>query len=269
MLNTKILAKLLAVSSIIVVATSVTLLLRVVLFFLNKNNFVALNTRVIIHPTSKILIYILGIKIKIIGEILQKNALIVANHWGYLDSLCILATSPSIILSISNVGNVTVVGRILNIAGFPFIDRNNNKTIPPIIKYASDLLNTKRLNVCFFPEGEASDYRNIYPFNSSFFQIALNASCDVQPLTIQLTSINGEKTDGSNLDYFVFHNFNGNLLQHFIYFLSANKILITVHTGRIITKSEIENAHLTRKEICNKTEDEIRKQFSKSNPLSS
>lgn len=265
MLTTKILAKLLAVSSIIAVATSVTLLLRIVLFFLNKNNFVALNTHVIIHPTSKILIYILGIKIKIIGEILQKNALIVANHWGYLDSLCILATSPSIILSISNVGNVKVVGRILNIAGFPFIDRNNNKTIPPIIKYASDLLNTKKLNVGFFPEGKASDYRSIYQFKSSFFQIAKNVCCDVQPLTLQLTSINGEKIDGDNLDYFVFHNFDGNLIQHFIYFLSSDKILITVHAGRIIAKNAIENTHLTRKEICNKTENEIRNQFSKYN----
>ena len=269
MLTPKVLAKLLAVSLIIAVATSVILLLRIVLFFLDKNNFSALNAHIVIQPVSKILIQILSIKIIVEGEIPQKNALIVANHWGYLDSLCVLATSPSIILSISNVGNVLVVGRILNIAGFPFINRKDNKTIPPIIDYASELLNTKKVNVCFFPEGKASDYRNIYPFNSSFFQIALNASCDVQPLTIQLTSINGEKIDDNNLDYFVFHNFNGNLIQHFIYFLSANKILITVHAGRIITKNEIENAHLTRKEICNKAEDEIRKQFIQSNRLSS
>ncbi len=261
MLNPKILAKLLAISSIIAIATSVTLLLRFLLFFLDKNYFIALNAHIVIKPVSKILIQILCIKITVEGEIPQKNALIVANHWGYLDSLCFLATSPSIILSISNLGNVTVIGRILSIAGFPFINRINNKTIPPIIEYASDLLKTKRMNVCFFPEGEASDYRNIYPFNSSFFQIALNASCDVQPLTIQLTSVNGEKIDDNNLDYFVFHIFNGNLLQHFIYFLSVERISITIHVGRIIEKKEIENAHFTRKEICYKAEDEIRKQF--------
>ena len=185
---------------IIVVGILSSILLKILLIPFKENIFIAINTKYTIYPLSKILLFIIGVSIKINSTVPKQDTIFVSNHWGYLDSLTLMALSPCMVLSNTSIRNMFLIGKVMELMGFLFIDRINNNTIPDIIDKSTFLLNETQLNLVFFPEGGTNDGIHFRPFSTSFFQIGLNTHYDIQPLTINILEINGSKVNDKNID---------------------------------------------------------------------
>ena len=129
--GSKILANIRMTSIMITVFVLVllSLLLRLVFTFLPKHLFLRFNVRFIIYPFSRLLTWIVGVKLVVQGKMPSSRHLIVSNHQGILDSLLHMALSPCMVISNSLIRNMKVIGAVMELLGFVFVDRSRRKSI--------------------------------------------------------------------------------------------------------------------------------------------
>lgn len=255
----RVFLKTLASLFIIVVSIFSSILLKILFIPFKKNIFIAKNTNYIINPLSKILLFISGVSIKINNNVPKQDTIFVSNHWGYLDSLTLMALSPCMVLSNTSIKNMFLIGKVLELMGFLFIDRTRNTTIPDIIDKSTFLLNETQLNLGFFPEGGTNDGIHFLPFSTSFFQICLNTHYDIQPLTITILEINGAKVTNKNIDHVVFHGKSVRLIPHILQLFTLKSIVLQVDLLTPITPDDIAKNKWNRKQIGKKCEKNIKR----------
>jgi len=112
-----------------------SLVLRLVLLFTSKWFYIKINTKYILRPLSRYLLFLAGVKINKTGNVDITNAIIVSNHWGYIDSLVLMALSPCIVISNVDVMQLPFIGKIMMLMGFVFVDRKNKRSIPIVLKF--------------------------------------------------------------------------------------------------------------------------------------
>jgi len=248
---------------IIIVGILSSILLKTFLMPFRKNIYIAINTKYIISPISKILLFIIGVSIKINNTVPKQDTIFVSNHWGYLDSLTLMAFSPSMVLSNTSIKNMFLIGKIMELMGFLFIDRTKNATIPDIIDKSTILLNETQLNLVFFPEGGTNDGIHCLPFSTSFFQIGLNTHYDILPLTINILEINGSEVTDKNINHVVFHGKGVPLIPHILQLFTLKSIVLQVDLLTPITPNDIAKNNWNRKQIGKKCEETILKNLTK------
>lgn len=239
------------------IAVSISIILRIALLPATKWFYININTRYLLRPLSRSLLFVAGVKLKRLNEVEISNAIIVSNHWGYLDSLMLVASFPCIVISNVDVKQMPFIGKIMMLMGFVFVDRKNNRSIPISLGKASNILNHTNLNIAFFLEGGTGDGFNLRRFNSSFFELAFASKKNVVPVAIQIESINKELPDQENINQVVFHNSYKNLFFHILRLLQLKSIEISVTILPRISYNEIYSKYLSRKNICEIAEKEI------------
>ena len=244
---------------IIVVGIISSMFLKVFLLPFRNNVFIALNTKYIINPLSKILLGIFGVSIKINNTVPKQDTIFVSNHWGYLDSLTLMAMSPCMVLSNTSIKEMFLIGKVMQMMGFLFIDRTKNTIIPDIIDKSTFLLNETQLNLVFFPEGGTNDGVHLRSFSTPFFQIGLNTHYDIQPLTINILEINGLMVTNKNIDHVVFHGDTIRLIPHILQLFTLKSIVLQVNMLTPITPNDIAKNEWNRKQIGKKCEEDIKK----------
>ncbi len=234
-----------------------SMLLRIVIIFVGKWRFINLNTKYVVKWTSRILLVIFGVKINKPRNLNFSQSIIVSNHWGYLDSLILMAYSPCLVISNVDVGKMPIVGKVMTSMGFVFVDRNRNRTIPYIIEKTTDIIRYTDLNIAFFPEGRTGDGFQLNKFNSSFFELARTTNKNVVPVVISIESINKEIADQNNINKVVFHNSSENIINHLFKLLQLKSIEINVINLPQISYYDIFSEKLSRKDICKIAEERI------------
>ncbi|PIS28866.1 MAG: hypothetical protein COT43_05410 [Candidatus Marinimicrobia bacterium CG08_land_8_20_14_0_20_45_22] len=232
-------------------------ILRIVTIITTKWFYIKINTQYIIRPLFQCLLFIAGVKLKRPKDVDVSNAIIVSNHWGYLDSFILMALSPCIVISNVDVRQMPFIGSIMMLMGFVFVDRQKNRSIPIVLEKASNLLNKTSLNVAFFPEGATGDGFELKKFNSSFFELAFTTKKNVVPVVIQIEKINKETPNQENINQVVFHNFRGNIIIHLLRLLQLKSIEIGFTVLPQISYYEIKTKYLSRRKICEVAENEI------------
>lgn len=234
-----------------------SLILRIVTLIADKWFYIKINTKYIIRPLSQCLLFIAGVKLKGPKDVDVSNSIIVSNHWGYLDSLVLMALLPCIVISNVDVKQMPFIGRIMVMMGFVFVNRQNNRSIPIVLEKATNILNQTDLNVAFFPEGGTGDGFELKRFNSSFFKLAFTAKKNVIPVVIQIETINKEPPNQDNINQVVFHNSRGNILIHLPRLLQLKSIGINYTILPRISYNDIYSKYISRKKICEIAEKEI------------
>ena len=235
----------------------ISVILKILLFFSNKWLYIKINTKYVLRPILRILLFVIGVKVTLPKDIAISNAIIVSNHWGYLDSLLLMAFFPSMVISNVDVKQMPIVGRIMKMMGFVFVNRQNNNSIPVIIKKSTEIMNNTDLSIAFFPEGGTGDGFKLRRFNSSFFELALTAKKNVIPVVIRIETINDEAPNQDNINQVVFHNSQKNILKHSLKLLQLKSIAINVTVLLQISYYEIHSKYLLRKHICMMAEKRI------------
>ena len=115
-----------------------------------------------------------------------KPHVIIANHQGNADIplLFMLVPTPLRFLAKRSVSYIPVLGWILLLARFPFIDRYNPQKGRQSIDEVADRIRSEKLNVVVFPEGTRSPEGTMLPFKKGAFLLAIKAQVPILPVAL-------------------------------------------------------------------------------------
>lgn len=141
----------------------------------------------ILRSWSTALLSILNVRTSIAGNIpLQelRSGLIVANHISWLDVIVLNAVLPLRFVAKSEVRGWPVIGWLCARAHTLFIARHRRSdTAHTNLKMAEALQQGECL--ALFPEGTTTDGSRVKHFHSSLLQSAIDAHCNIYPVTIR------------------------------------------------------------------------------------
>ena len=235
-----------------------SLLLRLMFTLLPKHLFLRYNVRFVIHPFSRLLMRIVGVKLVVHGKIPASKHLIVSNHQGILDSLLHMTISPCMVVSNALIRNMKAIGTVMELLGFVFVDRSRRKSIVELLQPATSMMTQSKVNMGFFPEGKSGDGIELLPFHSPFFKIAIDSNSSIQPLAFRWTHANGHAVSPAQRVTFTYLVKHGSVVQHLSNLLGLRKKVLVVHVLKPISAQEIAEKNWTRKEVSQRSEDLIR-----------
>ena len=129
---------------------------------------------------------ILHVKVESRGQI-PKGGLLVSNHQGYLDILCLNVLCTSAFVAKAEIKSWPLFGLFSEWSGTIFLDRKHRTALRGPLERVVELLRQGE-RVVIFPEGTDSDGTSVLPFHSSFFEAAIQAQCPVVPLAIRYSA---------------------------------------------------------------------------------
>ena len=129
---------------------------------------------------------ILHVKVESQGPI-PKGGLLVSNHQGYLDILCLNVLCTSHFVAKAEIKSWPLFGLFSEWSGTIFLDRKHRTALRGPLERVVKLLRQGD-RVVIFPEGTDSDGTSVLPFHSSFFEGAIQAQCPVVPLAIRYSA---------------------------------------------------------------------------------
>ena len=250
--------RLLLIMLILVLLVTLSIILRIILFFLPRHYFLRFNVRFIIYPFSRILMRIVGVCITVSGEIANSNLLIVSNHQGIIDSLLHMALSPCMVISNTDIRSLKVIGKVMELLGFVFVDRSRRRSIQELLEPTVKMITKSQVNISFFPEGTTNDGIEIHPFKTSFFKIAIDSKSGIQPIAFRWTHANGGKLSKDQLQFFTYLITDGPIITHLMSVLGLRGKRLHVKVLKTITPEEISKNNWTRKEVSQTSEASIR-----------
>lgn len=117
----------------------------------------------------------------------SKPHVVVANHQGNTDIPLLFLTVPAPLrfLAKTTVGYIPILGWMLHLAGFPFIDRRHARKGRGSIEAVAERVRNESMNVAVFPEGTRSPEGTMLPFKDGAFLLAILAQVPVIPVAIQ------------------------------------------------------------------------------------
>ena len=243
----------------LVVLVLLSLLLRLVFFLFPRHLFLRFNVRFIIYPFSRLLMWIVGVKLVVEGKMPSSQHLIVSNHQGILDSLLHMAISPCMVISNMLVRNMKVIGSVMELLGFVFVDRSRRMSIVELLQPAISMITQSKVNMSFFPEGKSNNGVELLPFHAPFFKIAIDSGSGVQPIAFRWTHANGHELSKEQRITFTYLVKHGSIVQHLSNLLGLRKKRLVVKVLAPISAAEIAEKNWTRKEVCQQSEDMIRR----------
>lgn len=249
----------------VVVLVSLSIILRVIFLLLPRHYFFRVNVRFIIYPFSKLLMRIVGVRLNVIGKIAKSNLLIVSNHQGIIDSLLHMALSPCMVISNTDIQNLKVIGKIMGLLGFVFVNRSRRKSIQELLAPTIKMITKSHVNMSFFPEGKSNDGVEIHQFKTPFFKIAIDSDSGVQPFAFKWTHANGSKLSKEQLQFFTYNVTDGFIVKHLTKILGYRGKRLSVKVLNTISPEEISKNNWDRKDVAQQSEKSIREAMSETN----
>jgi 1-acyl-sn-glycerol-3-phosphate acyltransferase len=129
----------------------------------------------------------LGVRLHISGAVVQRPALIVANHVSWLDVIALIAAEPAIFVCKSEVAAWPGVGWLLRRVGTIFIRRGSFRDVWRVNMALRERFDAQQ-SVAAFPEGTTTVGDDVLAFRPALFQPAVERRLPVQPVSISYSS---------------------------------------------------------------------------------
>ncbi len=127
---------------------------------------------------------------EVIGKI-PTRGLLVSNHMGYPDILVLATITPSIFVSMAEVQNWPVFGRLAKMGSTIFIERERRTQVGPVNREIESALADDAL-VVIFPEGTSTNGETLLPFRSSLLEPALTKNVEIHVAAIHYSLADGD-----------------------------------------------------------------------------
>ena len=130
-----------------------------------------------------------GIELDVDGEEnawANRPCVFVFNHQSQADVVILAALLRRDLAGVGKkeIGDVPVLGKLMQIGGTVLIDRENSKSAVDAMKPLVDVLQNDGRSVCIAPEGTRSTSTNLGRFKKGAFHLALQAGVPIVPIVI-------------------------------------------------------------------------------------
>jgi len=149
--------------------------------------------RVRIRRWSRKLLSILGVELRVHGELAHPNVQVVANHVSWLDIFALHAIGPVRFIVKSAIGDCPMIGRLVRGVGTLFVERARRRDTHRVNREVADALAAGDI-VAVFPEGTVTDGSKVLPFKGSLLQPIIDAGGRIQPVAIAYRDGAGERS---------------------------------------------------------------------------
>ncbi|WP_432785451.1 hypothetical protein AAEX37_02291 [Oligella sp. MSHR50489EDL] len=140
----------------------------------------------IIKAWSKLLILVLGVKVRVEGSPIQQGAvMLVANHVSWIDIFILNSCRTTAFVAKKEIKDWPVVGRLVAQAGTIFVDRSSRSAMRGV-NQELDIRYAKGMCTGLFPEGTTSDGLSVKSFFGGLLEAPLKAQVPIQPVAILL-----------------------------------------------------------------------------------
>lgn len=151
---------------------------------------------------------IFGLRVRVHGQPIRKGqVLYVGNHLSYLDIPVIATVLRASFVAKKDVARWPVFGFLSKLQQTAFIDRARGAAAKERSSLGGMIEGGKSLII--FPEGTSTDGRDVLPFKSSLFALALeapNKEMQIQPFTVCMSVVDGHEPDAQVVrDIYAWH----------------------------------------------------------------
>lgn len=167
-----------------------TIILGLIYIFLSPIDFKGRIFEFLSRNWSKIILFISGVKVKIIGiENINKNQsyIVVSNHQSLFDIPVVIANLPLSIRMIAKKGlfMIPIFGWAIYIAGHISIERGNGKKAKRSLEKALEKIRKRRFSIVVYPEGTRSPDGEVKEFGKGAFRLAFDSKLPILPVSIK------------------------------------------------------------------------------------
>ena len=175
----------------------------------------------------KILLKILGVKVKLIGQKTSIRPLILAgNHTSYIDIIILGSIMPICFIAKQEIKSWFLFGFLAKMQNTIFIKRKNFKTLENIKSINNDLDSNSA--VVLFPEGTTNSGKKILNFKSSLFNVfENNNTLRLQNFSLCYTHVNGMPIDNRTRPLISWYG-DMNIVKHLLNFLKLSSVNATL-----------------------------------------
>jgi len=146
----------------------------------------------ILHTWNKIIMFLIGGKIKTTGQRNNNANMFVINHQGIIDIISMEAVENSNLRWVAKkeLFDAPWFGYVLKLPKMISIDRNNKSGLIQLLRDVKEIKeNTTQDIVTIFPEGTRTDKQNLLPFKEGTRIIAEKLKLTIQPIVITNSKI--------------------------------------------------------------------------------
>jgi 1-acyl-sn-glycerol-3-phosphate acyltransferase len=201
-----------------------------------------------LHIFNKILVWVLGIRVKLskeAGDLRGKGIFFVINHLSYIDGIVASSIFPFVFIGKAELKTWPLLGIMIQLSETVFVDRVNILNIKYELQKAAFLLNSN-VNVILFPEGTSGDGKAAVPFKSSFFAAPLQSGRKIVPLTIKYKKINNLDINDYNKDLAYWYG-DMEFFSHFIGVLGLRSIEVELKVNPPLQIGDVQGKTLSAK----------------------
>ena len=137
---------------------------------------------------------IFGLNVETVGQPVRDRQIIyVSNHLSYLDIPVIGSVLKASFVAKADVAQWAVFGYLATLQQTAFISRA--RTDAEREAHTLDSMLDEGKSIILFPEGTSTDGLSVRPFKSSLFSLTEHRAVTVQPMTVELISVDGHAPD--------------------------------------------------------------------------
>jgi 1-acyl-sn-glycerol-3-phosphate acyltransferase len=135
------------------------------------------------HRCGRTMLWAMGIRFRIEGQIPPETVVVVANHLSYLDIVIASAAMPFAFVAKEEIGGWPAFGSLARMGGTIFLNRASRASAWEAADRMVERLG-QGVATFFFPEGTSTDGSELARFHSTLFAAAIETGCSVVPAAI-------------------------------------------------------------------------------------
>lgn len=132
---------------------------------------------------SRVILFILGIRMRWSGTPTDEPAIYVGNHRAYLDPLLIMTQVDGVPVAKQEMASWPLIGQASRLAGVYFVRRENPRNRQQVLHRIAMAVRNGQ-SILIFPEGTTHDHRQVIPFRKGVFRVAVEDQVPVVPFAL-------------------------------------------------------------------------------------
>jgi lyso-ornithine lipid O-acyltransferase len=120
----------------------------------------------------------------------EEQSLLVGNHLGFIDIVCLQAIQPAVFITSLEMKNTPVLGQITDLGGCAYVDRRNRMKIHEELKDIVQVLKDG-FRVVLYAESVASNGEQVLPFKKTLMMAASYSGRPIRPFVFNFRQVNG------------------------------------------------------------------------------